>query len=991
MTIPPTIPAPQKGWLLLVLIAILTVAILLISVISLLSGWLTIFQNLFYFPIILACVYYVRRGFVFSVLLACGYFLLMAIFSQDPVVLQGALIRVMIFILVAGVITYLSIIRIMAEEALKESEEFNRGLVENMPDLVVVYGHDRKIRFVNPAAIPVLGYQIEEMVGTDIMDYVVPRQRAEIAAATQERFSSGSGKSLEVELITKGNQHLTVMTKGVPLHFHNQPAVLVLLADISDRKRAEEALRESEERFRTIIHSMQFGIVIIDAQTHTILDANVKALEMIGGSRDIVSGSVCHRFICPAESGRCPVTDLKQTVDSSERVLLTLQGEKIPILKSVITTTLGGKEVLIESFVDITDRKHAEEALRESERRLWEIIDFLPDPTFVIDADGKVIAWNYMIASLLGVEASEIIGKGDYEHAFRMFGRRRPVLIDLVIHGNEEVMKKHYPDIRKERGMLTAELDIPNLRGKRTVLWIIATPLYNAKGEITGAIESMRDITPIHDTEVRIRESEQRLTDIIDFLPDPTFAIDTKGIVIAWNRAIEEMMGVSKADVLGKGDYAYAVPAYGERRPVLIDLILNRDAEQEKKYTSFARRGNQLIAEAFAPTLHGGKGEYLWMIASPLYNQNGTITGAIESIRIVTEQKVAEEKLRETRNYLENLISYANAPIIVWNPEFEIIRFNHAFEELTGRTEEKVLGKHLHILFPPESCSASMGEIRKALSGERWEAVEIPVINIITEEVRTVLWNSANILNRDGTKVLATIAQGQDITDRKHAEEAFKVANKKLNLLSSITRHDINNQLMVLQGYLRLLEKKVPDPALDDYFTHITNAGTRISAMIQFTRTYESIGVNAPVWQDVRTLVDAVAKDVALGHVRLANDLPSGAEVYADPLIIKVFYNLMENAVHYGGKITTTRFSVEKSGDDQLIVCEDDGVGVPANEKEKIFERGYGKNTGLGLFLSREILTITGITIRESGEPGKGARFEITVPKGMWRFAGKGT
>jgi len=107
--------------------------------------------------------------------------------------------------------------------------------------------------------------------------------------------------------------------------------------------------------------------------------------------------------------------------------------------------------------------------------------------------------------------------------------------------------------------------------------------------------------------------------------------------------------------------------------------------------------------------------------------------------------------------------------------------------------------------------------------------------------------------------------------------------------------------------------------------------------------------------------------------------------VFADPLVVKVFYNLMDNAVRYGGKITTIRFSVEEPGDVHLIVCEDDGNGVPAEEKEKIFERGFGKNTGLGLALSQEILSITGITIRETGEPGKGARFEMTVPKGAWR------
>jgi signal transduction histidine kinase len=134
--------------------------------------------------------------------------------------------------------------------------------------------------------------------------------------------------------------------------------------------------------------------------------------------------------------------------------------------------------------------------------------------------------------------------------------------------------------------------------------------------------------------------------------------------------------------------------------------------------------------------------------------------------------------------------------------------------------------------------------------------------------------------------------------------------------------------------------------------------------------------------------VDTAAKQAPLGKVILNNDLPAGTEIFADPLVVKVFYNLMDNAVRYGGKITFIRFSAEKAGDEHIIVCEDDGEGIVAAEKEKIFERGFGKNTGLGLALSREILSITGITIKETGEPGKGARFEMTVPKGAWRMTG---
>ena len=229
-----------------------------------------------------------------------------------------------------------------------------------------------------------------------------------------------------------------------------------------------------------------------------------------------------------------------------------------------------------------------------------------------------------------------------------------------------------------------------------------------------------------------------------------------------------------------------------------------------------------------------------------------------------------------------------------------------------------------------------------------------------------------------------------DVTDLVRAEEAIRQANKKLTLLSSITRHDINNQLMVQMGYLSMLEQKQPDLINTEYFLKVSTAAKRIAAMVHFTKEYEEIGVNAPVWQDCHELVETASKQAPLGQVIVKNDLSAGIEVFADPMVVKVFYNLMDNAVRYGGKITTIRFTSEEQNGAYLIICEDDGDGVPVDEKEKIFERGFGKNTGLGLAISREILDITGISIRETGEPGKGARFEMIVPKGAWRVTGKG-
>ncbi len=156
-----------------------------------------------------------------------------------------------------------------------------------------------------------------------------------------------------------------------------------------------------------------------------------------------------------------------------------------------------------------------------------------------------------------------------------------------------------------------------------------------------------------------------------------------------------------------------------------------------------------------------------------------------------------------------------------------------------------------------------------------------------------------------------TLAVIRDISERKRDEAALKESHKKLKLLSSITRHDINNQVSVIRGYLEVLRERQHDPSLDDYFNKSGVAADQITRMIQFAKEYEKIGVQSPVWQDCRTVIESVIKDRPTGQLKVVNDIRAGTEVFADPLIARVFYNLIDNAVRHGGKITTIRFSAE--------------------------------------------------------------------------------
>ena len=131
--------------------------------------------------------------------------------------------------------------------------------------------------------------------------------------------------------------------------------------------KAEGAVLESEERLKTVLDSIQTGVAVIDAENHVIVDVNPVAIELIGAPREKIVGHVCHKFICPAEDGKCPITDLGQTIDKSERMLLNAAGESIPVLKTVVPIVLAGRRHILESFMDITERKRAEEALEDIE------------------------------------------------------------------------------------------------------------------------------------------------------------------------------------------------------------------------------------------------------------------------------------------------------------------------------------------------------------------------------------------------------------------------------------------------------------------------------------------------------------------------------------------------------------------------------------------------------------------------------------------------
>jgi PAS domain S-box-containing protein len=226
-----------------------------------------------------------------------------------------------------------------------------------------------------------------------------------------------------------------------------------------------------------------------------------------------------------------------------------------------------------------------------------------------------------------------------------------------------------------------------------------------------------------------------------------------------------------------------------------------------------------------------------------------------------------------------------------------------------------------------------------------------------------------------------------EILERKRFEAAIQLANRKLNTLSSITRHDILNQITAIVMYVSLAAETVTDPQIREHLNKIEQVTHLIQKQIRFTRDYQNIGTTAPSWQVVSDVIHEVIGEISLEVIRIELDLDN-LEMYADLQLDKVFSNLVGNSIRYGEHVSLIRISYRQEEENLVILYEDNGVGIAGNVKEKIFKREYFRNTGYGLFLSQEILGITGSSIKETGVPGSGVRFEIHVPKGMFRFSG---
>ena len=228
----------------------------------------------------------------------------------------------------------------------------------------------------------------------------------------------------------------------------------------------------------------------------------------------------------------------------------------------------------------------------------------------------------------------------------------------------------------------------------------------------------------------------------------------------------------------------------------------------------------------------------------------------------------------------------------------------------------------------------------------------------------------------------------ENILAVRRVQDKVLFLEKKLNLVGSVTRHDVLNQLTAVSGYTELLEMVVTDPQMKSYIEKERFALEKIRRQFQFAKDYQILGTEQPVWQPLSSVIRRAGDLVTVKGITVTDNCGTAA-VLADIGLEKAVAQMLDNVVRHGKTATELRISAREEGEGGLVIFEDNGAGIPDADKERIFERGFGKYTGWGLFLVHEMLSLTGMTIVETGVPGKGARFEIHVPPESYRKEGK--
>jgi PAS domain S-box-containing protein len=732
---------------------------------------------------------------------------------------------------------------------------------------------------------------------------------------------------------------------------------------------SEEALRTSESFLNSIIEQSPHALWISDARG-TLLRLNRACRDLLEITEEEVAGkyNVLEDNIVE-EQGAMPLVRKVFEAGEPARFLLRYDSaalRQIPLSRTVrrvldvtifpIRDASGKITHAVIQHIDVTAEHAAEQALRESEARFRALVENASDVIRIFDREGRIVFDTAASERLLGYPPGYTLGRG---------------WVEFVHPDDTEVVRRELTEVYQNINTgIPTEFRIRKADGTYTWVEAAGKNLVGVPG-IDGVVITTRFIDERKKAQEALQESEARYRSVSEHAAE--------GIVVAQDGILKyanpQALKMIQATVDGSSNQPFTTFIHPDDQALVLERYQRRI------------RG-EMVPQNYDFRVLGQKGLVTWVqISAVQITWNGR-PATLNFLTDISRRKRAEEALRESEERYRILFQTMTQGVVYQDPAGIITGANPAAEEILGISLDQMQGRSS--LDPRwkairEDGSPFPGDLHPAMealrTGRPVNGVIMGVYHPRRDEYRWILVDAILMYKTAGASPSSVYTSFTDITQRKQAENALRQANRQLNLLSSITRHDILNKVTIILGYLDLASERSSNTMMGDFIRKVESATLAIQTQIEFTRLYQDLGTHEPVWQEPGRIMprahlpDSVALIVDLG----------GVQVFADPMLELVFFNLLDNSVRHGQRVTTIRVSCRQVGDALQIVWEDNGVGIPALEKDRIFERGYGQNTGLGLYLVREILSITGMSIHEAGTPGCGARFEITVPQGMYR------
>ncbi len=516
-------------------------------------------------------------------------------------------------------------------------------------------------------------------------------------------------------------------------------------------------LRESDQLFRSLTESSFAAVFIVQNGKYRYI--NTSAIAYAGYTADELIGQDSYVIVHPddREMVRKKTREMLQGKESTpyEFRVVTKQGRTRSIIQIVSPIQHNGKPAILGNAIDITERKQAEEALRESERRLADIIDFLPDATLAIDHQGKVIAWNRAIEEMTGVKAQDMLGKGDYEYALPFYAVRRPILLDLVLKPDKKIERSYYSILEKQKDLLIVETWVPYLKWRKAFLWAKASPLYNSRGEIVGAIESIRDITERKQLEELLRMNEETYRQLFATVPDAIFMFDAD---------TRQFIDANKS----------ALGLYGYSRDEFLKMTLADITAEPEESEKVVKKTMAVKMDRVPLRYHMKKDGTVFPVeaSTSMFDLGGRNVICVV-IRDITDRKRAEEAIKESEERHRTLFESTANPILVIDTEGNYINGNNSALQFFQCTQGELLLKNV-LDFMPSDKKQQVLDIQKPLwkSGGSVET-EYHIhgnVKFMELTVTPTIWQGRNLI----------LGIGKDITKRKQAEEALRESERRL-------------------------------------------------------------------------------------------------------------------------------------------------------------------------------------------------------------------